>query len=275
LQEEVGCDLFLKFHHAQPLLGRGFSFPKGSSLTNRKGGSVMKALQKYPSFSYKRSLITDGRIILLDEPLVQQVREELELLETSDGKELLFLEDSQLVADTEEILAEIIRQDCKTLFVFPGNGSNYPRKLSRICQEVGGASVYAKRFWQPGTDPIVTAGTILPDIFLITNVETVVVVDDVISSGLTMQKVRENNAWKFTRAKWLGVSWIAQIPQMRAKSGINGYERVATACVVGKTNGTRVPVNSISTLRQNREIATSYAERHFRKPDAFLYLIGQ
>ena len=103
----------------------------------------------------------------------------------------------------------------------------------------------------------------------------VVVVDDVISSGLTMQKVRENNAWKFTRAKWLGVSWVAQIPQMRAKSGVNGYERVATACVVGKTNGARVPINSISTLRQDREIATSYAERHFRRPDVFLHLIGQ
>lgn len=235
----------------------------------------MKILQKYPSFSCMRSLITDGRIILLDEPLGDQVREGLELLETSDGRELLFLEDSRLAADTEEILAEIIRQDCKTLFVFPGNGSNYPRKLSRICQKMGGASVFAKRFWQPGTDPIVTAGVILPDIFLITNVETVVVVDDVISSGLTMQKVRENNAWRFTRAKWLGVSWVAQIPQMRAKSGVNGYVRVATACVVGKTNGTRVPVNSISTLRQDRKIATSYAERHFRRPDVFLHLIGQ
>jgi len=275
LQEGAGCDFALRLHHAQPLLGRGFSFLEGSSLTNQKGGSVMKALQKYPSFNYKRSLITDGRIILLDEPLAQQVREELELLETSDGREMLFLEDSQLAADTEEILAEIIRQDCTTLFVFPGNGSNYPRKLSQICQESSSASVCAKRLWQPGTDPIVMAGAILPDIFIITNVETVVVVDDVISSGLTMQKVRENNAWKFTRAKWLGVSWVAQIPQMRAKSGVNGYERVATACVVGKTNGARVPINSISTLRQDREIATSYAERHFRRPDVFLHLIGQ
>lgn len=235
----------------------------------------MKSLQKYPSFHYKRSITTDGRIILLDEPLAQQVREELKSLETNDGHELLFLEDSQLAADTEEILSEIIRQNYVTLFVFPGNGSNYPRKLSQICQESDGASVFAKRFWQPNTDPIVTTGAILPDIFLITNVETVMVVDDVISSGLTMQKVRENNAWKFTRAKWLGVSWVAQIPQMRAKSGVNGYERVATACVVGKTNGERVPVNSISTLRQNGEIAASYAERYFRRPDVFLHLINQ
>ena len=235
----------------------------------------MKNQQKYPSFSYKRSLTTDGRIILLDEPLAQEVQEELKLLETVDSQELLFIEDQQLASDSEEILQEILQQDCKALLVFPGNGSNYPRKLSRICQESNGASVCAKRFWQPGSDPIVTAGAILPDIFLITNVKTVVVVDDVISSGLTMQKLHQNNAWRFTQAKWVGVSWIAQIPQMRAKSGVNGYEQVATACVVGKSNGARVPVNSISTLRQNREIATSYAERHFRRPDVFLHLINQ
>ncbi len=234
----------------------------------------MKSLQKYPSFHYKRSLTADGRIILLDEPLAQQVQEEMKSLETSDGHELLFLESSQLVTGTEEILLEMIQQDCKTLLVFPGNGSNYPRKLSRICQKLGGTSVAASRIWQPGTDPIVMAGAILQNTFLIMDVDAVVVVDDVISSGLTMQKVRENNAWKFTRAKWLGVSWVAQIPQARSKSGVNGYEQVATACVVGKTNGTRVPVNSVSTLRQDREIATSYAERHFREPEKFLHLLG-
>jgi len=235
----------------------------------------MKTLQRYPSFHYKRSLTTDGRIILLDEPLAQQAQDELKSLETVDGQGLLFLEDWQLAADMEAILAEVLQQDYETLLVFPGNGSNYPRRLSHICQASSDASVYAKRFWQPGTDPIVTAGVILPDIFLITHVKTVVVVDDVISSGLTMQKVHQNNAWRFTQAKWVGVSWVAQIPQMRAKSGVNGYERVATACVIGKTNGERVPINSISTLRQQREIAESYAQRQFRKPDVFLYLINQ
>lgn len=230
-------------------------------------------LQKYPSFHYKRSLMTDGRIILLDEPLAQQVREELKSLETNDGHELLFLEDSQLAADTEEILSEMIRPDYKTLFVFPGAGSGYPRKLSRICQESNGVDIYAKRLWQPGSNPVVTVGE-LPE-HIDTTVKRIVVVDDVISSGLTMQKVHENNTWRFPAVKWDAVSWVAQIPRVKAESGVNGYERVATACVVGKTNGGRVPINSLSTLRQNREIAASYAERHFRRPDAFLYLIRQ
>lgn len=219
--------------------------------------------------------MTDGRIILLDEPLNQQTQEELKALETIDGQELLFLESWRLAADLEEILTEIVKQDYETLFVFPGNGSNYPRKFSQLCQDSTSASIYAKRFWQPGSDPIATTGVILPEIFLIINVKTVVVVDDVISSGLTMKKVHQNNAWRFTRAKWIGASWVAQVPHMRAKSGFNGYEQVATACLVGKINGGKVPLNSISTLRQQKEIAESYAQRHFRKPEVFLHHIGQ
>lgn len=235
----------------------------------------MQSLQKYPSFYYKRSLTTDGRIILLDEPLTQETQEEIKSLETHDGSELLFLRDSQLAADTEKILSEVLRRNCKTLLVFPGSGSQYPRNHSSICEKLAGMSVYAKRFWQPGKDPVVMAGAILLDTLLDMDTELVVVIDDVISSGLTMRKVRENNTWRFTRAKWVGVSWVAQLPQMRAKSGVEGYERVETACVVGKTSGARVPVNSISTLRQNREIAMSYAERHFRRPDVFLHLINR
>ncbi|MBI4093320.1 MAG: hypothetical protein HY420_05345 [Candidatus Kerfeldbacteria bacterium] len=233
----------------------------------------MRTLQEYVSFAYKRSVISDGRIILLDEPMTTDTRDALRALKTADGQELLFLEDWQLAADLEGILNGIVEREQDMLFVFPGNGANYPRKLSRACRESTYASVYAKRFWQPGTDPIVMAGVILPDIFLITKVKTVVVVDDVISSGLTMQKVHQNNAWRFTQAKWVGASWVAQIPQMRAKSGVNGYKYVATACVVGRTNGGRVPINSISTLRQQREIAESYSRRHFRKPEEFVRLI--
>jgi len=235
----------------------------------------MKALEKYSSFTCKHSLETDGRIILLDESLDQEVRVALKALKTVDNQELLFLEGSQLAENLEDILIGIIKRERDILFVFPGNGSNYPRKLSRVCQKFAGASVYAKRFWQPGTDPIVTVGDIiLSDISFATTVKTVLVVDDVISSGLTMQKVHQNNAWRFTEARWVGASWVSQIPRMKAKSGVNGYEYVTTACMVGKINGGKVPINSISTLRQQQEIAKSYAQRHFEKPEEFLHLIG-
>lgn len=233
----------------------------------------MKTLQSYTAFSYTQLLITDGLIILIDESVQSKVRGEMEELEMVDGKELLFVEDKQLAVQTEKILKSIVEKD--TLLVFPGNGSNYPRKLSPICQEFPKtAGIYAKRFWMPGTDPVVVAGLIFPDRFLILEIKTVVVVDDVISSGLTMQKIHRNNAWRFPTAKWVGVSWMAQVPSMKAKSGVNGYERIATGCVVGKSNGEgKVPINSLSTFRENSEIAQSYARRHFKNPSAFLRLV--
>ena len=234
----------------------------------------MKKLQSYTAFSYAQSLTTDGRIILIDEPLLSEVRLEMERLETVDSRELVFFEDVWLTTQLEEILQGIIKEE-KTLLVFPGNGSNYPRKLSKFCQEFPNTtSVEAKRFWVPGEDPVVSAGLIFPNIFMITNVKAVVVVDDVISSGLTMRKLYQNNTWRFPAAKWIGVSWMSQVPSMKAKSGVNGYERIATGCVVGKTNGSgKVPINSLSTLRENSEIATSYAQRHFTNPPVFLHLI--
>ena len=234
----------------------------------------MKILKKYTSFTYTRSLITNGRIILVDEPISLEMRTELKKLETVDKQELLFLEDKELAVDLEKILKRIIDTEHDILFVFPGNGSNYPYKLSILCQKSFGTNVFAKRIWQPGTDPFVVVDPIFPNIFLILNIKTVLVVDDVISSGSTLQKLYEKNSWRFPQAKWIGVSWVSQIPQAKAKSGVKGYEYIETACVVGKSNGSRVPINSLSTLRQNPEIAKGYAHRHFKNPEEFLRLIS-
>lgn len=233
----------------------------------------MKALDRYTAFSYVEACTTDARIILIDEPLQPDVRMDFETLETIDGHGVIFFEDTLLTAQLEEVMKGISMEK-ETLLVFPGNGANYPRKLSRFCREFPKAtSVEAKRFWVPGKDPVVTVGLILPSIYIITRVKKVVVVDDVISSGLTMRRLYQKNAWRFPAAQWVGVSWMSQIPQMKAKSGVSGYERIATVCVVAKSNGGKVPINSLSTLRQDSEIAESYAQRHFRNPPEFLRLI--
>lgn len=235
----------------------------------------MKTLDRHPSFRYERSITTDGRIILLDEPITKEARLQMEGLKAVDASELLFLEDKDLATDLERILEGILSRESDILLVFPGNGSNYPRKLSNICRTSQGAAVHAERFWEPGIDPIVTAGDILPSMFMVMGVETVVVVDDVISSGMTLRKIHDRNSWKFPRAKWIGTSWVSQVPQTKGRSGVPGYESIETACVVGKINGNRVPVNSISTLRQNQKIAKNYAERHFKDPALFLSLLKE
>ncbi len=233
----------------------------------------MKVLQRYTEFRYVEARTTDSRIILVDLPLQSDVRMDLEKLETVDGHGLVFFEDAWLATKFEEVMKEVVKEEA-ALLVFPGNGANYPRKWSRFCREFSDtASVEAKRFWVPGEDPVVTVGLILPNIFMITNVKNVVVVDDVISSGFTMRRLYQKNAWRFPAAKWVGVSWMSQIPRMKARSGVIGYERIATVCVVGKSDGGKVPINSLSTLRENSDIAESYAQRHFKNPAEFLSLI--
>ena len=222
------------------------------------------------TFNFSREIITSGRIILIDEPLSVDVRSELTNLRTTDDQELIFIEDRSLAINLEKILNDIIKKEQNILFVFPGNGSNYPRKLSQIWKNYPNTGVNAKRIWQQGTDPVAIVDIILPEMFLIMNIKTIIVVDDVISSGLTLRKLYQKNSWRFTQAKWIGTSWISQ----DLVNGIRGYEYIETSCLIKKYSGSgKVPINSLSTLRNNSEIAKNYAQRHFKEPEIFLEIL--
>jgi len=234
----------------------------------------MESLKRFNQLSYTKYLYTAGRIILVDVSLELGIKEKMGCLKTVDGKELVFLETEQLARDLERFLEKLIEKEKDILFVFPGNGSNYPKSVSRICQEAVGIGVFAKRIWNPGSDPFAVAGSIMPGVFLNLGVQTIVVVDDVISSGQTMYKLHKNNAWRFPRAKWIAATWVAQVPQMKARSGVNGYDRSVVACIVEGPNRRRVPINSLSTLLEHTAIAEDYAKRHFLDANAFLRLIS-
>jgi hypothetical protein len=230
----------------------------------------MKNLARYTSLFFARRLCTAGRVILVDEPMTPGVEKELRSLETTDAQELTFLNCEELAAELDVFIGRVLAEDKKALAVFPGNGANYARKLSKFAHRLGGVSVFAKRFWEPGKDPVAVVGTIPAETFLVLDVTTVLVIDDVISSGQTMRKLHRNNAWRFPRATWVGASWASQVPQTRAASGVSGYGRVFTGCLIESPQQKRVPINSLSTLRQDAKIATQYARRHFKNPHAFL-----
>ena len=234
----------------------------------------MESLNRFKQLSYAKYLYTDGRIILVDVPLEPRAKEAMGCLKTVDGKEFVFLETEQLAMDLERFLEELVGGEKNILFVFPGNGSNYPKSVSRICQEATGVGVFAKRIWTPGSDPFAVAGSIMPEVFLNLFVQTIVVVDDVISSGQTMYRLHRNNEWRFPRAKWIAATWVAQIPQMKARSGVSGYDRSVVACIVEGPNKRRVPINSLSTLREQPVITENYAKRYFLDASAFLRFIS-
>lgn len=219
---------------------------------------------------FKKEIITNGRVVILDEPLAEKERKAVHDLETVDGQEIILLEDAQLAAWLEKILEPLAALP-NTLFVFPGNGANFPRRLSQVCRIQFGVGVHAKRFWIPGENPEAQVGLVCPERFMVLGIKNVVIVDDVISSGLTIRKLYQTNSWRIPGVCWHACAWISQI---LPKEKVRGYHEISVACLVKKFTGDgKVPVNSLSTLRQNTEIATSYAHRHFRTPEKFLQLI--
>lgn len=229
-------------------------------------------MKTHPDYSCAKCVQTDGRIILVDVSLTAEASKELLSLPTNDGKELLLLDVREAAGLLEIFLKKFVCQE-NVLFIFPGNGANYPKSLSKICQQVFSVGVFAKRIWTPGSEPFALSGTIIPKVFMDLRTKTIVVVDDVISSGQTMYKLWRNNEWRFPAAKWIGAAWFSQVLQMKSLSGVKGYSSIFSSILVKGVKGKKVPINSLSTLREQPIIAQSYAKRHFASPDEFLRLI--
>lgn len=158
----------------------------------------------------------------------------------------------------------------QTVLVFPGSGANIVRQYLNPTwlAKWRGFRFYAKRFWQPGEDPQVVAERIFPD-QMVVGVKRVVVIDDVFSSGQTAKLVREKNYAWIPGADWWAVGWISQ----RAVS-LKGFSRSFTAEQFG-TKTKKVPINSLSTLLADINIAQSYAMRNFERPEEFLSLLDR
>jgi len=234
----------------------------------------MKYSDRFLSFECGDRRQINGCVILVDEVLEAADEEKMRALKTIGGQDLVLISASDLAVALETFLVDVAVAKKGALFVFPGNGSNWPKKFSKVCQQNFGVSVYAKRSWTPGSDPVASTGLIMPEIFMNLQVETIVVIDDVISSGKTMNKLWQNNAWRFPRAKWIGAAWLAQVPQMRAKSGIKGYDQIFASLVLEGSNQRKVPINSLSTLIEQSAIAQNYAQRHFVRPKEFTSLMS-
>ncbi len=159
-----------------------------------------------------------------------------------------------------------------TVVVFPGNGARDVR--ARLGQEwLAGwqvMEVWAKRFWWPGSFPVSVVGPLpLASIFDFRTTD-VVIIDDVISSGGTVNHIRAQNMICMTKVQgWHAVTWVKQ----RA-CRLPGFASVFAGVEVGEATR-RAPVNSLSTLIEEVEIAESYARRNFSNPEAFLALIDE
>lgn len=190
-----------------------------------------------------------------DQRVVSRLREEFHCTPVS-GKEV----SSQLV---EEKFWEKFPV-ATTLLVFPGNGAGIvreylPRNWLARWQWM---TVTAKRVWIPGEAPRAIVGRIANSMLL--GFSHVIVMDDVVSSGVTIRNIRQTNSPWIPNTRWVSVSWIAQ-----RSAGTRGFAQVHAGLFVGDERR-KAPINSLSTLLCDEAILRSYARRNFEGDATFI-----
>lgn len=209
-------------------------------------------------------------LIILDVEVQVEFRSALSFLSSKDGGGVILVGTKELAAGLDRILSEVVLPELPpaTLVVFPGNGGQKVRYAAAFANRFLVTDVFAKRIWEPGKEPFAIAGEILPGRILLPEVEVILVLDDVISSGKTMTRIWERNAWKFPRARWICGSWIRQ-----QRSSVRGYQAVVSAVIASRGDGRRIPINSLSALIDDAAMAEAYAHRNFLDPTTLLELL--
>ena len=130
--------------------------------------------------------------------------------------------------------------------------------------------VHAVSWDRSNSVPLVTTSSIERNPIVDPNIGLIIVLDDVVSSGTTLELIAERNAWRFPRADWYASVWLTR----RAK--LKGYNRLYASMMISHPHGQRVPINSVSTLQGNHALAVSYARKHFGlRAQEFLTAIGR
>jgi hypothetical protein len=159
-------------------------------------------------------------------------------------------------------------ESANLIVIYPGNGANQlSGKLSAL-NGVASLSVHAKRYWQPGKSPVCVVGE-----FAFPNgVTHCLVVDDVISSGGTMQAVRK---YVPNEVECWAVAEVSQRLSKARHKALCGFTRVIVGAELCSDAVSYVPINSVSTLRVDSGLARVYAERNVspENREAFLSLL--
>ncbi len=156
-----------------------------------------------------------------------------------------------------------------TLLVFVGNGGSKVKNLlprAWTSRWLWKADAFAKRFWEPGMHPYAIAHRFARGVYV--GISDVVLIDDVVSSGVTARRVQAVNVPWVPNAHWHLATLIAQ-----RSASLRGYRSSFSVIDVG-TMQHKVPINSLSALIADSCMAKVYAERNLsEKAQVFLRLL--
>lgn len=145
-----------------------------------------------------------------------------------------------------------------TLFLIPGNGArDVAKDLRPLLEGWSTTCLVATRHWVPGDAPRASVNRVYPKGFLLEFTD-VVVIDDVVASGATIQAIKRVNEPWMPGTCWHILTWVRQ-----RSSDVTGFASIFASVEVGEKNGRRPPINSLSTLLDRPDVAESYATRNF------------
>lgn len=149
----------------------------------------------------------------------------------------------------------------KTIIILPGNGSVgiFDELLSKH-QMVRQIRIKAKRYWEPGANPIAYAQRVFPNGMLL-GVSDIVILDDVISSGITCQTIRRINEPWIPNAKWHALTLVCQ-----QATRLKGFHSQFAITRVGSQNR-KTPIISLSTLIFNETVRDIFLSRNYALAD--------
>ena len=151
----------------------------------------------------------------------------------------------------------------ETIVIVPGEGA---QMLADIAAEHAfeQKSIYASRWWVPGSDPIARAGRVYESFRINPDITNVIVLDDVQSSGATLAAIHRANAWQFPRAEWSAGVLVSQSMGLKRRRRIAAHYRDFYCPIVVNSNRGKqnVPINSLSNLVKDVELAANYVRRN-------------
>jgi len=213
---------------------------------------------------------TSGVVLIIDQKINGAQRQGLDNCRLrNDGFPLLF-DPEELSRILSESIGSLALVSEKTLFIFPGNSGQIVREYVTLPPGSCETSVFAK--WIYGTDlPASSVGQIPTKTYVDYETECVFILDDVVSSGQTIKRIRERNLWKFTKARWCAGCWIDR--------GVisKGFDLFHSSITVrhSEDDERKVPVNSLSTLLEEPKWLRNYSDKNFSNPEEFISILQE
>lgn len=213
-------------------------------------------------------VFTSGVVLLIDQKISKVLRQELDNCRLRNSGFPLLFDLEELSRILSELISSLALIPEKTLFVFPGNSGQIIRKCITLPPGSHETNVFAK--WIYGADlPAATTGQIPTKTYVDGETECVFIIDDVVSSGQTIKRIRERNLWKFPKARWCAVCWIDRgvIPK--------GFDLFHSSVTIKHCEDSerKVPINSLGTLLEEPEWLRDYSHKNFSNPEEFISIL--